>query len=525
VPVYVSPTQLTTGTPISVGNQPAGVALYENAQDPTKNRAYVINQYDKTVSVIDTNPNSATFNKVVGTIKVASTPSDIAVNSTGTRAYVTMKGNASVAVIDTAALKVIDVNPSTSTVDSIRVGSTPTGIAISKDNSRLYVTNGGGSTVSVIDTATNKEISRITVGSQPSGIAYFEDQSGQQKKLYVTLRYADSLAVVDLNNPTAKPALIKVGDSPREVVLNSDGSRAYVTNYDGTVSVVDTAAKAQLAKIVTGGPKYQPAGVAIDADRGLIYVANGKDTVSVINAKTNTLVQNITIDSAPESGVHHVALSADGTRIYVTDFNDDNLRTLSLTRGNTAPLSTGSYTVGTPNVYTGAVSGFVNIKDPDGDPLTHEFVTQRGGTVTFDAATDTYTYTPTQAARYQASYDPSLTDNITVYATDPSGAQKVAIITVPISGNFNPATGVTTGTVNVAGNNTYSVTSSPTYGSVVLDPTTGNYTYTSYLPNDGYNALWYDSFSWEATDGQSTQTGTVTVDTYVDPYILYGYMW
>lgn len=171
--------------------------------------------------------------------------------------------------------------------------------------------------------------------------------------------------------------------------MNKLGTRAYVTNYDGTVTVVDTTTKQPLATIATGGPKYQPAGVVIDAN-------------------TNKLVQNIAIDPAGESGAHYVALSADGTRIYVTDLNDDNVRVLSLTRGNTAPLSTTPSTVGTPNVYTGAVSGLVNIKDPDGDPITS----------------------------------------------------------------------VTTGTVNVGGNTpyTYQVTSAPTYGSVVLDPNTGNYT-------------------------------------------------
>ena len=99
------------------------------------------------------------------------------------------------------------------------------------------------------------------------------------------------------------------------------------------------------------------------------------------------------------------------------------------------------------------------------------------------------------------------------------------IITVPISGNFNPATGITTGTVNIERNNKYYLTSAPTYGSLTLDENTGAFTYTSYAPNVGYYALWYDSFSWEATDGQSTTTGTVTVDTYADPYILYGYTW
>jgi len=507
VPVYVSPTQLNVGTPIAVGNQPDGVAVYGT-------KTYVINQYDKTVSVIDTNSNSTTYNQVVATIKLASSPSDIAISPDGTRAYVTTKGNASVAVINTATNTV---------VTNVRVGSTPLGVAVSPDGKRVYVTNGGSSTVSVIaaDTVNNTyaEVSRIKVGSQPSGIAVSPDGT----RLYVTLRYTDSLATVNLANNAL--TTVKVGDSPRDVALTPDGTRAFVTNYDGTVTVIDTTTNTRAATITTGGPKYQPVGVAISPDGSLAYVANGKDTVSVFNTKTNTIVQTITVDSAPESGQHWVALSPDGTHIYVTDYNDDKLRVLTLARGNTAPVAIADPTVGTPNVYTGEVSGLVNIKDPDGDPLAYTFATQGSGTVTYDATTDTYTYTPTAAARQQASYNPGLTDNITVHATDPSGAFKDVIITVPISGNFNPATGVTTGTVNIGGNNKYYVTSTPTYGSLALDENTGNFTYTSYAPNDGYYALWYDSFSWKATDGQSTTTGAVTVDTYVDPYILYGYTW
>lgn len=104
-------------------------------------------------------------------------------------------------------------------------------------------------------------VDSIKVGSQPNGIAVSPD--GQ--KLYVTLRYTDKLAVVELAAPMASPTLIAVGDSPREVVLNKLGTRAYVTNYDGTVTVVDTTTKQPLATIATGGPKYQPAGVVIDA--------------------------------------------------------------------------------------------------------------------------------------------------------------------------------------------------------------------------------------------------------------------
>ncbi|MBP1821147.1 beta-propeller fold lactonase family protein [Mycobacterium sp. OAE908] len=440
VPVYVSPLQLNKGTPITVGNQPDGIAVYESATDPSKNRAYVINQYDKTVSIIDTNPGSATYNKLVGTVKLASTPSDIVLNSTGTRAYVATKGNASVAVIDTASKTVLT---------NVKVGSTPVGIAISPDDKRVYVANGGSGTVSVINTTTNKlvdinpsttTVDSIKVGSQPSGVAVSPDGS----KLYVTLRYSDSLAVVNLATPTANPTLIKVGDSPRDVALNSDGSRAFVTNYDGTVSVVNTTTK-QVTTIATGGPTLQPAGVAIDNVGGLVYVANGKDTVSVIDAKTNTIIRTLTIDAAPENGQHWIALSPDGKHLYITDINDDNVRTLSLTRGNTAPVAIANPTVGSPNPSTGAVTGLVNIKDPDGDPLT--FTTASGatqGTVSYNTATGTYTYTPNSGAQ-----NPGSTDTFTVRATDSAGAYKDATITVPFVSPPPPTLPVTTTVITV----------------------------------------------------------------------------
>ncbi|MBP1821149.1 beta-propeller fold lactonase family protein [Mycobacterium sp. OAE908] len=428
VPVYVSPLQLGSLGATSVGDQPTSVAIYENPTDPTKNRMYVTNQYAKTVSVIDATPGSGTYNQVVGTIKLASTPSDIVINSTGTRAYVTMKGSASVAVINTVTNKVIDVNPGTTTVDSIKVGSTPAGIAISPDDSRVYVTNGGGSTVSVIDTALNKEISRITVGSQPSGITVSPDG----KKLYVTLRYSDSLAVVDLANNNAKTT-VQVGDSPRDVALNPTWTRAYVTNYDGTVSVVNTTTNKVIATITTGGPKYQSAGVAVSATDGLAYVVNGNDSLSLIDTKTNTLVRTIVYESGT-AGAHAIALSATG-RIYVTDFQDDKLRTFIFGRGNTAPVAIANPTVGSPNPANGAVTGLINMKDPDGDGLS--FTTVSGptnGSVSYDPVAGTYTYTPTASARTAAGQGTGPTsDTFTVRGTDGDDAFTEARVVVPIS--------------------------------------------------------------------------------------------
>ena len=59
-----------------------------------------------------------------------------------------------------------------------------------------------------------------------------------------------------------------------------------------------------------------------------------------------------------------------------------------------------------------------------------------------------------------------------------------------------------------------------TYGTLTLDENTGDYVYTSYGTNDGYNILYEEAFTVVVTDGHYTTTGTIYVQTYVDPYSL-----
>ena len=112
VTVVVRPGQLVTGVPVDVGRDPSGAAF--NA-DGT--RAYVTNQWDKTVSVVNTSSGA-----VLVTIKVPYAPNAIVVSQVSgqNRAYVAM--STGVAVIDTGTNKVVDVKPLTRTVDTITVG-------------------------------------------------------------------------------------------------------------------------------------------------------------------------------------------------------------------------------------------------------------------------------------------------------------------------------------------------------------------------------------------------------------------
>ncbi len=61
---------------------------------------------------------------------------------------------------------------------TINVGSAPHGVVVNKMGTFVYVTNLLSDDVSVIDTATSKEVARISVGEMPNGISIWNKQTG-----------------------------------------------------------------------------------------------------------------------------------------------------------------------------------------------------------------------------------------------------------------------------------------------------------------------------------------------------------
>jgi YVTN family beta-propeller protein len=56
-------------------------------------------------------------------------------------------------------------------VATVGVGSGPHGVAVNPSGTRAYVANYASSSVSVIDTATNSVVATVGVGSYPEGVA------------------------------------------------------------------------------------------------------------------------------------------------------------------------------------------------------------------------------------------------------------------------------------------------------------------------------------------------------------------
>lgn len=101
---------------------------------------------------------------------------------------------------------------------------------------------------------------------------------------------------------------------------------------------------------------------------------------------------------------------------------------LRVTAVSNAAPSASPPTFGTPDPVTGAVSGALNVTDPNGDPLTYTVKTAPpGGTVTV-AANGTFRYTPSQATRLLAgaTLAPD-TDRFVVSVTDGSASTSVTV--------------------------------------------------------------------------------------------------
>ena len=177
----------------------------------------------------------------------------------------------------------------------------------SHDSETVVTADERGKSISVIDTKTGQVIT-MPVNIAPHNIQV----SGDGKKLFAV--GAAAAAAHDMKHAMDEPgrlivvrarpvaggstADIKVGRDPAHVILNTLGTRAFVTNGgDNTVSVINLARSKTVKTIAVGA---SPHGLRMSPDGLSIYIANTADgSVSVVNTKSLTEVKRITVGKGP----------------------------------------------------------------------------------------------------------------------------------------------------------------------------------------------------------------------------------
>jgi len=168
----------------------------------------------------------------------------------------------------------------------------------------------------------------------PEGLAVSPDG----KTLVVALNGADSAVIVDL--PGLSQTVVKVGAYPNGVAFDRHG-HAYVSNeYDGTVSVIDTATHTVSATITGLGGKLgdlasHPEGMVTDPVRDRIYVAvTNRDLIAEIDTNTERVVKLVSVGRQQGLGTAPVklAVTPDGQTLYAADSGEDAIAAISLAR-------------------------------------------------------------------------------------------------------------------------------------------------------------------------------------------------
>jgi len=206
--------------------------------------------------------------------------------------------------------------------------------------------------------------------SYPGGVALSKDGW----TAYALLNQNNTLVQLDLTaNPPTAGTQIRVGNAPHSIVINNTGTTAYVSNeggraalesdfqinsagteivadpfvgaaITGTVSVVDLESMTVTDTISTGG--LHPTGMAFY--QGNLLVANTySDTISVINAVTNTVSRTINLGlpigiagqgpiygAAPNS----IAVNPSAGVAYVALYNANAIAVVDLSLGATNPV-------------------------------------------------------------------------------------------------------------------------------------------------------------------------------------------
>jgi YVTN family beta-propeller protein len=261
---------------INTGVTPSSIAITPNGR-----YAYVTNSNNyeapgqDSVTVIDLNTNLP-----ITTIfdKSFNEPYRVTIDDKGTKAYISNSGGSTITIIDIKTNKVSDI------IDGF---DGPSGMVI-KDNVG-YVNNygafggvgsGNGTTVSVVDLRGKVIIETITTGLAPAAIVL-------HGKYVYTVNYVDgepntgTLTKIDTRTNTVIATIgpfIKDGFSgPFSMAINDNGKRGYVTNFGSnnftpfgtTVSVVDLTRNLIIDTIYTG---IQPTGIVLDDQYA--YVSN-----------------------------------------------------------------------------------------------------------------------------------------------------------------------------------------------------------------------------------------------------------
>jgi YVTN family beta-propeller protein len=157
-------------------------------------------------------------------------------------------------------------------------------IALSRNDSIVFVVNPGNDTLSVLCAANGDVLATIGVGDEPQSVAVDPDN----KFIFVANAAGSSVTTIKIINATcggwaaAVDKTIVTGAEPWNIVISPDGKRVFVANSSqDTITVIDAAKRKKIGDVdlrdsLCNDPErrrhFQPRGLAVTQDNSSLYV-------------------------------------------------------------------------------------------------------------------------------------------------------------------------------------------------------------------------------------------------------------
>jgi YVTN family beta-propeller protein len=337
------------GRQVGLGNQVRAKAIALNPNARTHTAAVLTLGAAQAVEVFDTNTGTVLQNYITFGVDPSGSYSGIAYTEDG-RHLVFSQGSSNVTIAD---------------VDEQGLLEDDAQISVPPDNS--FITCFPNSPPGAYDRPCGTFYTPST--SYPGGVAVSRDG----KSAYALLNQNNTLAQIDLDNNT-QGQQIRVGNAPHSIVIDSQGTTAYVSNeggrpateadfqiysagteivadpvvgaaITGTVSVVDLPSMKVIADISTGG--LHPTGMSFYGHH--LLVANTySDSISVIDTANNKVAWTIDLglpigvpgEGLPAYGAAPNSIAVDSERgiAYVALYNANAIGVVNLTKGAQNPV-------------------------------------------------------------------------------------------------------------------------------------------------------------------------------------------
>jgi DNA-binding beta-propeller fold protein YncE len=280
------------------GGVPVGSSPFALAIDPTGSTAYVANNASGTVTPVTVSTTSAEATLCMPTGNCSqggdpnTAPEAVAVTPGGTAAYVANSGENSVSVISitNGTAKVVSPQISSSSF------SFPDAIAITPDGKTAWVANFGSGTVVPVSIPSGRVGTPVTVGLDPTALAITPDG----RALLVADSGDGTVTDVSLTTGTTNTFRLEPTANgfvtPHAIAISPDGSTAYVTDTANNVVVpvaIDTDTAGEPVPVGT-----YPVAVVVSPDGSQAYVADEfSDQISVLDLTGASPSLSTTIDT------------------------------------------------------------------------------------------------------------------------------------------------------------------------------------------------------------------------------------